>query len=152
MSHLDEHGDAQMVDVGPKAITVRTAVAEAHVSMSREVREALFEGRLPKGDATAVVRVAAIMAAKRTADLIPLCHPIGLDAVDVVLAPTPRGARIEVTARVEAKTGVEMEAMTGASVGAVALYDMIKGLDRGAVIGPVQLLSKTGGKSGEWTR
>ncbi len=152
LSHLDEHGDARMVDVGPKAITARTAVAEAHVSMSREVREALFEGRLPKGDAAAVVRVAAIMAAKRTADLIPLCHPIGLDAVDVLLEPTPHGARIEVVVRVEAKTGVEMEAMTGASVGAVALYDMIKGLDRGAVIGPVQLLSKAGGKSGEWAR
>jgi cyclic pyranopterin monophosphate synthase len=152
LTHLDEHGDARMVDVGAKAVTVRTAVAEAHVAMSRDVREALFEGRLPKGDAAAVVRVAAIMAAKRTPELIPLCHPIGLDAVEVSLAPTPDGARIEVTTRVEAKTGVEMEAVTAAAVGAVALYDMIKGLDRGAVIGPVRLLSKSGGKSGDWSR
>lgn len=152
LTHLDERGDARMVDVGAKAVTVRTAVAEAHVGMSREVREALFEGRLPKGDAAAVVRVAAILAAKRTPELVPLCHPIGLDAVEVTLEPTPEGARIEVTTRVEAKTGVEMEAMTAAAVGAVALYDMIKGLDRGAVIGPVRLLRKTGGKSGEWSR
>lgn len=152
LTHLDEHGDARMVDVGAKPATVRTAVAEAHVAMSRESQEALFEGRLPKGDAVAVVRVAAIMAAKRTSELVPLCHPIGLDAVEVSLNPTPEGARIEVTTRVEAKTGVEMEAVTAASVGAVALYDMIKGLDRGAEIGPVRLLRKTGGRSGDWSR
>lgn len=152
LTHLDEHGAARMVDVGAKEVTVRIAVAEAHVAMSPRVREALFEGRLPKGDAAAVVRVAAIMAAKRTAELVPLCHPVGLDAVDVRVEPTPEGARIEVTVRVEAKTGVEMEAMTGAAIGAVALYDMIKGLDRGVVVGPVQLLSKSGGRSGDWVR
>ncbi len=120
-----------MVDVGRKPVTVRTAVAEAHVAMSRAVRETVFSGGLPKGDALATVRVAAIMGAKRTPDLIPLCHPVGLDAVEVTIEPTDLGARIEVTARVEGRTGVEMEAMTGAAVGAVTLYDMIKGIDRG---------------------
>ena len=152
LTHLDEQGDARMVDVGDKSVTHRTAVAEAHVTMERSVREAFFGGNLPKGDAAAVVRVAAILGAKRTPELIPLCHPIGLDAIDVAIEPTPAGARIEVTVEVTAKTGVEMEAMTAASIGAVALYDMVKGIDRGASIGPVQLLSKTGGKSGDWKR
>lgn len=152
LTHLDEHGAARMVDVGSKEITQRTAIAEALVRLSPEVQDALFTGALPKGDALAVVRVAAIMGAKRTADLVPLCHPIGLDALDVTVERTANGARIEVTARVEARTGVEMEAMTGASVGAVALYDMVKGLDRGAEIVAVRLLSKTGGKSGDWHR
>lgn len=152
LTHLDDEGSARMVDVGAKEVTSRSAVAEAHVTMSAAVRDALFEGTLPKGDAAAVVRVAAIMAAKRTPDLIPLCHPIGLDSVDVDVEPTPTGARIVVATRVEGRTGVEMEAITGAAVGAVALYDMIKGLDRGATIGPVQLLSKRGGTSGEWER
>jgi cyclic pyranopterin phosphate synthase len=152
LTHLNADGEAHMVDVGQKAVTRRTAVAEAHVTMTDAVKAALFAGALPKGDAVAVVRVAAIMGAKRTPDLVPLCHPIGLDAVEAGIEPTPTGARIIVTAQVEARTGVEMEAMTGAAVGAVALYDMIKGLDRGASIGPIQLLSKTGGKSGDWVR
>jgi cyclic pyranopterin phosphate synthase len=152
LSHITEDGEVRMVDVGRKPVTLRTAVAEAHVTMSRAVRETVFSGGLPKGDALATVRIAAIMGAKRTPDLIPLCHPVGLDAVDVTIEPTEKGARIEVTARVEARTGVEMEAMTGACVGAVTLYDMIKGIDRGASIGPVQLLSKSGGTSGEWSR
>lgn len=152
LTHLDEQGDARMVDVGEKSVTERTAIAEAHVALGRKVREAFFAGSLPKGDAAAVVRVAAIMAAKRTSELIPLCHPIGLDAIDVAIEPTPTGARIQVTVSVTARTGVEMEAMTAASIGAVALYDMVKGIDRGASIGPVQLLRKTGGKSGDWER
>lgn len=152
LTHLDDEGSARMVDVGGKDVTRRSAVAEAHVTMSATVREALFEGTLPKGDAAAVVRVAAIMAAKRTPDLIPLCHPIGLDSVEVDVEPTPTGARIVVATTVASRTGVEMEAITGAAVGAVALYDMIKGLDRSATIGPVQLLSKRGGASGEWER
>lgn len=151
-SHLDEEGHARMVDVGDKPMTDRRAVAEAVVAMSREVREQLFSGTLPKGDALGVVRVAAIMGAKATPSLVPLCHPLSLDSVEVVIEPEPTGARIEVACTVTAKTGVEMEAMTGASVGAVALYDMIKGLDRGVEIGPVRLLSKSGGRSGEWTR
>lgn len=152
LTHLNEDGDARMVDVGAKEVTVRTAVAEAVVTMAPEVKSALFTGSLPKGDALAVVRVAAIMGAKRAPDLVPLCHPIGLDAVDVGVAEIESGARIEVTTRVAARTGVEMEAMTAAAVGAVALYDMIKGIDLGAEIAFVRLLSKTGGKSGDWRR
>ena len=152
LTHLDDEGNAHMVDVGSKPVTHRRAVAEAHVTMSAATRDAVFAGSLPKGDALAVVRVASIMAAKRTAGLIPLCHPIGLDHVEVVIEATEQGARIEVTCEVEARTGIEMEALTGAGIGAVTLYDMIKGVDRGAVIGPVQLMSKSGGKSGEWSR
>ncbi len=152
LTHLDESGAARMVDVGAKAVTAREAVAEARVTLSPQVRRAVFDGTLPKGDAAAVVRIAAVMAAKRTSDLIPLCHPLGLDGVDVVVEPTEGGARIEVTARVRARTGVEMEAMTAAAVGALALYDMVKGLDRAAEVEGVRLLRKSGGKSGEWTR
>ena len=152
LTHLNDDGDARMVDVGAKSVTVRTAVAEAVVTMTPQVKEALFAGSLPKGDALAVVRVAAITGAKRTPELVPLCHPIGLDAVDVAVEEIESGARIEVTTRVTARTGVEMEAMTAAAVGAVTLYDMIKGLDRGAEIASVRLLEKTGGKSGDWRR
>ncbi len=152
LTHLDASGAARMVDVGSKDVTVRTAVAEAVVTLSPHVQEALFSGSLPKGDAVAVVRIAAIMAAKRTPELVPLCHPIGLDSVEVAVERIPDGARIEVTTSVAARTGVEMEAMTAAAVGAVALYDMVKGLDRSAEIAGVRLLSKTGGKSGEWRR
>ncbi len=152
LTHLDEEGSARMVDVGGKEVTERTAVAEAVVALPPAVQEAVFAGSLPKGDALAVVRVAAIMGAKRTPDLVPLCHPIGLDAVEVSVERVDAGARIEVTTRVTARTGVEMEAMTAAAVGAVALYDMVKGLDRGVEIVGVRLLSKTGGKSGDWHR
>jgi cyclic pyranopterin phosphate synthase len=152
LSHLDESGQARMVDVGKKPITDRSATAEAIVTMSDTVRSALFSGGLPKGDALAVVRLAAIMAAKRTPDLIPLCHPLALSSIDVEVEELPDGARIEVTVATTARTGVEMEAMTGAAIGAVALYDMVKGLDHGVVIGPVRLLSKAGGSSGEWRR
>lgn len=141
-----------MVDVGGKEVTSRRATAEVVVSMDPIVKDRLFAGDLPKGDALAMVRVAAIMGAKRTPELVPLCHPISLDAVTVDIEPVATGARIVVTATVAARTGVEMEAMTGAAVGAVALYDMIKGLDRAAEIGPLRLLSKSGGKSGEWNR
>ena len=151
-SHLDADGSVHMVDVGGKEVTSRRAVAEVVVSMDPTVKGRLFAGDLPKGDALAMVRVAAIMGAKRTPELVPLCHPISLDAVSVDIDPIEGGARIVVTATVAARTGVEMEAMTGAAVGAVALYDMIKGLDRGADIGPLRLLSKSGGKSGEWHR
>jgi cyclic pyranopterin phosphate synthase len=151
-SHLDDEGHAHMVDVGGKSITRRRAVAEAVVEMSPDVKRRLFAGDLPKGDALAVTRVAAIMGAKRTSDLIPLCHPIGLDSVEVTVTKVDAGAHIQVTCKVEARTGVEMEAMTGASVGALTLYDMIKGLDRGAQVGPVRLVAKSGGRSGEWTR
>lgn len=152
LTHLNEAGEAHMVDVGYKTETERTAVAEALVALAPPVQAALFAGSLPKGDALALIRVAAIMGAKRTSELVPLCHPIGLDAVDVAVERTEHGARIEVTARVTARTGVEMEAMTGAAIGAVTLYDMVKGLDRAAEVTAVRLLRKSGGKSGDWER
>lgn len=152
LTHLDDQGRARMVDVGGKDVTQREAVAEAHVSMGAAVRERLLAGDLPKGDAFAVARLAAIQAAKRTSDLVPLCHPLPLDSVSAELDTTPAGVLIRVTVRVTGRTGVEMEAMTGASIGAVALYDMVKSLDRGVEIGPVRLLAKSGGKSGEWRR
>ena len=141
-----------MVDVGNKEATARRAVAEAVVAIHADVKERLLEGTLPKGDAAALVRVAAIQGAKRTADLVPLCHPVGLDAVSVELEATKDGVRVVVTTAVTARTGVEMEAMTGAAAGALTLYDMVKGLDRSAEIGPVRLLEKSGGRSGEWRR
>jgi len=152
LTHLDEQGRARMVDVGAKEPTARVAIAEAAVSLSPAVRDRLFAGDLPKGDAVAVARIAAIMGAKQTSSLVPLCHPIPLDAVEVAVEPTDTGARIEVTARTRARTGVEMEAMTGAALGAITIYDMVKGLDRGAEIGPVRLLEKSGGRSGRWRR
>ena len=152
LSHLDDRGQARMVDVSAKEETVRTAVAEAHVSISENVAERLFAGDLPKGDALGVVRVAAILAAKKTPELVPLAHPLPIESVTADVERTEDGARIVVTARVTAKTGVEMEAITGATMGAVALYDMVKALDKGVTIGPVRLLSKTGGKSGDWSR
>lgn len=152
LTHLDEHGAARMVDVGAKPVTDRRAVAEATIVLSEPTRRALFEATLPKGDAAAVARIAAIQAAKRTSDLIPLCHPLPLSAVDVAVTETPDGARVTVTVKTTSRTGVEMEAMTAASIGALAIYDMVKGLDRGAQIGPIRLLEKSGGASGEWTR
>lgn len=151
-THLDDTGAAHMVDVAGKDVTLRRAVAEAHLVMSETVRGRLFAGDLPKGDAIAAVRVAAIMGAKATPALIPLAHPIGLDSVSVAVEETSDGARIEVTCLVRARTGVEMEAMTGAAAGALTLYDMVKGLDRGAEIRELHLVSKSGGRSGEWNR
>ncbi|MCP4308348.1 MAG: cyclic pyranopterin monophosphate synthase MoaC [bacterium] len=151
-THLDDEGNARMVNVAAKDATERVAVAEARVVMSDAVRQRLFAGDLPKGDALGVARVAAIMGAKQTASLVPLCHPIPIDGVDVEIAESETGAVVTVTARTTAKTGIEMEAMTAAAIGAVALYDMVKGLDRGVAIAAVQLLHKSGGKSGEWNR
>jgi cyclic pyranopterin monophosphate synthase len=141
-----------MVDVSAKAETQRSATAEAVVGLSKDAKEALFAGTLAKGDAIATVRIAAIGGAKRTADLIPLCHPIPLASIVADIEEAEGGARITVTVKSVGRTGVEMEAMTGAAVGAVALYDMVKSIDRSAVIGPVQLLAKSGGKSGDWSR
>ena len=118
--------------------------------MDRQTRQRLFDGDLPKGDALSVVRIAAIQAAKKTAELVPLCHPLSIDAIDVDVQPTETGVRIVVVVAVTAKTGVEMEAMTAAAIGAVTMYDMIKGVDRGAEISRIRLLEKSGGKSGEW--
>ncbi len=152
LTHLDDTGNVHMVDVGKKAVTARRAVAEATVRMDESTRDRLFTGDLPKGDAVATVRIAAIQGAKETSSLMPLCHPIFVESLTVEVEPVAVGATITVTATVTAKTGVEMEAMTGAAIGAVALYDMIKGIDRGAVIDNIRLLEKSGGRSGEWRR
>ena len=152
LTHFDDKGNARMVDVSGKEPTRREATAEAMVAMSPETQEALFGGTLPKGDAIAVARVAAIQAAKRTAELIPLCHPLPLTSVDVAVDRVDGGAQVTVTAATTAQTGVEMEAITAAAIGAVTIYDMVKGVERGVEIGPVRLLRKSGGKSGEWHR
>ena len=152
LSHLDDQGRARMVDVSAKPETGRAATAEAFVKMTATTREAVFSGTLPKGDAVALVRIAAITGAKRTSDLIPLCHPLPLTGITADVEQTDAGARIVVSATTVGRTGVEMEAITGAAVGAVTLYDMIKGVDRGAEIGPIRLLTKRGGASGEWVR
>ncbi len=152
LSHLDERGNARMVDVGAKTTTDREAVAEAVVVLSEATLRALMDGSLPKGDAAAVARVAAIQAAKRTADLIPLCHPLSLSAVEVAIEEVESGVRLTVTVRTTDRTGVEMEALTGAAVGALTIYDMVKGIERGVQIGPVRLLRKSGGASGKWER
>ena len=152
LTHLDDEGRARMVDVGDKPPTDRAATAEAFIMLAEATRTALFSGGLPKGDALSVARIAAIQGAKRTSDLVPLCHPIPISGIDVEITRVDDGAKVEVTVRTTAPTGVEMEAMTGAALGAMTLYDMVKGIDRGAVIGPVRLLAKSGGRSGEWTR
>lgn len=152
LTHLDDAGNVRMVDVGDKTPTLRRAIAESFVTMERGTRERLFSDDLPKGDAVATVRIAAIQAAKETASLVPLCHPLPIESVAVSVEPRETGAVLTVEVTVTAKTGVEMEAMTGAAIGAVALYDMIKGVDRGAEISGVRLLEKSGGRSGEWRR
>jgi cyclic pyranopterin phosphate synthase len=152
MNHLDERGNVHMVNVGDKTVTDRVAVAVATVEMADETRRRLFSDDLPKGDALATARIAAIGGAKRTSDLIPLCHPLAITGVKVTIEQVPVGATITATVSVTAKTGVEMEAMTAASVGALAIYDMVKGIDRAARIASVELLAKSGGRSGEWRR
>lgn len=141
-----------MVDVGDKEVTDRVAVAEGLVRMSAELVNRLFEDDLPKGDAIGVARVAGIMAAKRTPELIPLCHPLPLSSVEVTLEPQGDSVRIVATVSTTGRTGVEMEAMTAVSVAALTIYDMVKGLERGASIETVRLLHKGGGKSGRWKR
>ena len=151
-SHLDDEGNVRMVDVGEKEVTDRTATAEATVIMNQETRDRLIAGDLPKGDALATARLAGIMAAKRTSDLIPLCHPIAVTSVSIDILPADYGVLISTAVSTRDRTGVEMEAMTAAAVSALALYDMIKGVDRGAYIDDVRLLTKSGGRSGEWAR
>jgi cyclic pyranopterin phosphate synthase len=152
LTHLDRAGHARMVDVSAKDVSARTATASGRVLLSPAAIAALREGTVPKGDALAVARIAAIQGAKRTPDLVPLCHPIGLHGVAVELAVTDDGVVIEVTARTADRTGVEMEALTAVTVGALALIDMIKAVDPAAVISDVKVLEKTGGKTGHWTR
>lgn len=150
LTHLTEDGAVHMVDVGSKDATERRATAEAVVSMSQALADRLLAGELPKGDALATVRLAGIMAAKRTSELIPLAHPIALSSVTVDIERHPDGIRIETDCRVTERTGVEMEALTAAAVAALALYDMVKSVERGVVIGPIRLLTKSGGGSGDW--
>lgn len=150
LTHLDESGTARMVDVGAKPDTARRAVAGGFIRMSAEARAAIESGDAPKGDVLGTARIAAIMAAKRTAEIIPLCHPLGLDAVDVDFSLEEAGVRVTASASLTGKTGVEMEAMVAASTALLTIYDMAKALDKGMVIEEVRLLEKSGGKSGHW--
>ncbi|HEX5723172.1 MAG TPA: cyclic pyranopterin monophosphate synthase MoaC [Acidimicrobiia bacterium] len=152
LPHLTPAGDAHMIDVSTKDVTQRTASAEAIVALADTTAEALFGGTLPKGDALAAIRLAGIMGAKRTAELIPLCHPLPIDAIEVSVTRVEAGARIVADVTTTARTGVEMEAMTAASIAAITLYDMVKGIERGVEITSVRLLRKTGGRSGTWER
>lgn len=150
LTHLDETGTARMVNIGAKPETERVARAGGIIRMSAEALEAIKAGDAPKGDVLGAARIAAIMAAKKTGDLIPLCHPLTLDAVDVHFAFEDDGLRVTATASLTGKTGVEMEAMIAASTALLTIYDMAKALDKGMVIGEIRLLEKLGGKSGHW--
>jgi cyclic pyranopterin phosphate synthase len=152
LTHLDAAGHARMVDVSGKDITARSATASGTVLLSSAAVAALRAGSVPKGDALAVARIAAIQGAKRTPDLIPLCHPIGLHAVTAEFTVADHGVQISCTARTADRTGVEMEALTAVTVGALALIDMIKAIDPAAVITDVRVEEKTGGKTGSWHR
>jgi cyclic pyranopterin monophosphate synthase len=152
LTHIDEEGRARMVDVGDKPVTTRTAVASGFVQMSAATIAAIRERRTPKGDPLEVARLAGIMAAKRTAELIPLCHPLPLNHADVELEVRDDGIAITASARTDSKTGVEMEALTAASVAALTIYDMCKSIDKAMVITDIRLESKIGGRSGEYRR
>jgi len=150
LTHLDEAGAAHMVDVSAKQVTKREAIATGHIAMSAEALAAIRDGALAKGDALAVARVAGIMAAKRTSELIPLCHPLPIAKVSVELALGETGIDCTATVATSGQTGVEMEALTAVSVALLTLYDMAKAIDRGMTIGAVRLLAKSGGRSGDW--
>ena len=152
LTHLDAAGQARMVDVSGKDVTARSARASGRVLLSAAAVAALREGRMPKGDALAVARIAGIQGAKRTPDLIPLCHPIGLHSVTVDLDVHDDGVLIVAVTRTADRTGVEMEALTAVAVGALALIDMVKAIDPAAVITDVKVSEKTGGKTGHWSR
>ena len=150
LTHLDETGAARMVDVGGKPETARSATATGRIRMSAQALAAVRDGSGPKGDVLAAARIAGIMAAKKTAELIPLCHPLALDAVTVEFAFEADGVRATARASLTGRTGVEMEAMTAAAIALLTVYDMAKALDKGMVVEDVRLLEKTGGKSGAW--
>lgn len=150
LTHLDSQGQARMVDVGGKAETARSAIATGRIRMSAKALAAIRDGSGPKGDVLAAARIAGIMAAKKTGELIPLCHPLTLDAVTVDFAFEADAVRATARASLTGKTGVEMEAMTATSIALLTIYDMAKALDKGMVIEEVRLLEKTGGKSGAW--
>lgn len=150
LTHLDESGAARMVDVSAKPDTLREAVAEGRVSMSKAALSAIRDGTAKKGDVLATARIAGIMAAKKTSDLIPLCHPLALSSVTVDFEFESDGIRVRATARLTGQTGVEMESLTATSVALLTIYDMAKAVDKAMVISGVRLISKTGGKSGDW--
>ena len=152
LTHLDSRGEARMVDVGDKAVTSRVAVARAQVRMKPETLSVILASELAKGDALATARIAAIQAAKKTSDLIPLCHPLPITKVAVELRADDAlpGILIEVTCKVRGQTGIEMGSITAVSVAALTIYDMAKSIDRGMVIEEVMLIEKSGGKTGEW--
>jgi cyclic pyranopterin monophosphate synthase len=152
VSEVHPEVEARMVDVTAKDVTAREAAASGIVKMSEATRDLVARRALPKGDALEIARIAGIMAAKRTADLIPLCHPIGIGGVTVELAPVAGGIEIEATVRTNERTGVEMEALTAVAVAALTVYDMVKGTDRDVEVTDVRLLQKSGGRSGDWTR
>ena len=154
LSHMDERGRARMVDVTEKDVTRRVAVARGVVVMRAETLDAIAEGQIPKGDVLAVARIAGIMAAKKTSDLVPMCHPLDISGVEVDLAPrqNPPSVEIEATVRTTGRTGVEMEALTAVSVAGLTIYDMCKAVDRGMTVGEIRLVHKSGGKSGAFDR
>ena len=153
LTHIDDNGAARMVDVGEKELTRRSASAQAVVSMQPETLSLILSGGMPKGDVFACARIAGIMAAKRTWELIPMCHPLPIEGIEMEITPiSDTDVRIVSTLRCTHKTGIEMEALTAASVAALTLYDMCKAVDRGMVIRDVMLLRKSGGKSGDFCR
>ena len=154
LSHLDDRGKARMVDVGGKPVTERTAEADGSVRMSQEAFELVAGNAIEKGDVLTVAKIAGTMAAKRTGELIPLCHPLGLDhaVVDLTLDASRPGVRVRASAKLNGRTGVEMEALTAVAVACLTVYDMVKAVDRGMVIEDVRLVSKTGGTRGDWRR
>ena len=151
LTHTDEAGAARMVDVGGKAVTAREAIASGRITMSAEAAAAIGAGTAKKGDVLAVARVAGIMAAKRTSDLIPLCHPLPLTKVEIDLVVDETGVTATATASTEGKTGVEMEALTAATVTLLTIYDMAKAIDKTMVLTDIRVRAKSGGKSGNWT-
>lgn len=150
LTHLDEAGHARMVDIGSKAETQRVAIASGRIRMSDVALNAIRDGDVPKGDVLAAARIAGIMAAKKTAELIPLCHPLALDSVTVDFTFEADAVQATATASLSGKTGVEMEALTATSIALLTIYDMAKALDKGMIIEHVQLIEKRGGKSGTW--
>jgi len=151
LTHIDETGRARMVDVSDKAITAREAVAEGFVRMSAETLKLALSGAGKKGDVRAVAEIAGVMAAKKTSDLIPMCHPLALSKVEVRVEPADGGLAVTARVKTTGPTGVEMEALTAVSVACLTLYDMLKAAEKGMVVEAVRLVSKTGGKSGDWT-
>ena len=152
LSHIDENGQARMVDIGAKGVTRRVAVAAGRIAMTATALRAISDGTAAKGDVLAAARIAGIMAAKKTAELIPLCHPLALDAVTVDFAFEEGGITATATVALSGKTGVEMEALTATSIALLTIYDMVKAIDKAMVIGEICLIEKRGGKSGDWTR